>query len=127
MPNTANFHGMKHLQESNKVDIRKEPGIYLHVAGMAKTKRGIVCTYRLADQHMLRSSDIMVCYSYDGGRTWEGHRSISHLDVEHDQAVWIAPELNALPDGRLVIIVDKGNRKPDEEHVSLVYVAKAEP
>src|SRR5690606_39070779 len=80
-------------------------------AGVAATAEGLVAVYRRSDSHTAVTTDIMVAYSADGGRTWDGHHSISHLDVWADQAVWVAPQLSSLRDGRLVIIVDKGRRR----------------
>ncbi|MBI1353662.1 MAG: hypothetical protein GC160_04895 [Acidobacteria bacterium] len=86
-------------------------GWYHSVAGVAATAEGLVAVYRRSDSHTAVSTDIMVAYSADGGRTWTGHHSISHLDVWQDQAVWVAPQLSRLRDGRLVILVDRGQRR----------------
>ena len=86
-------------------------GWYHSVAGVVATSEGLVAVYRRSDSHTAVSTDIMVAYSADGGRSWDGHRSISHLDVWRDQAVWIAPQLSRLKDGRLVILADRGQRR----------------
>ncbi len=86
-------------------------GWYHSVAGVASTAEGLVAVYRRSDSHTAVTTDIMVAYSADGGHTWNGQHSISHLDVWTDQAVWVAPQLSSLRDGRLVIIVDKGHRR----------------
>lgn len=86
-------------------------GWYHSVAGVVSTPEGLVATYRRSDSHTAVTTDIMVAYSADGGRTWDGHHSISHRDVWQDQSVWIAPQLSRLKDGRLVIIVDAGHRR----------------
>lgn len=86
-------------------------GWYISVAGVVDTSEGLVATYRRSDSHTAVTTDIMVAYSSDGGRTWDGHHSISHRDVWQDQSVWVAPQLSRLRDGRLVIIADLGHRR----------------
>jgi len=46
----------------------------------------------------------------DGGKTWTGHRSLSHRNAWEHQRVWFAPQMSRLKDGRLVIIADLGHR-----------------
>ena len=57
----------------------------------------------------------MVAYSKDGGRTWRGHRSISHKNVWEHHRVWVAPQLSRLSDGRLAIICDLAHRTSHED------------
>ena len=83
-------------------------GWYHSVANVAATPQGLVAVYRLSDSHTAVYTHIMVAYSKDGGRTWEGHRSISHRNVWEHHRVWVAPQLSRLRDGRLVIVVDIG-------------------
>jgi hypothetical protein len=111
--------GMRSIPELSKVTIAKDGAWYQAFTGVAvtKDKRGeevVVCSYLKTDQHLRTTTDIMVARSEDGGRTWKEHRSISHLDIESDGAIWVAPELNRLGDGRLVLICDKGQRKPGQ-------------
>ena len=90
-------------------------GWYHSVANIADTPDGLVAVYRLSDSHTAVYTHIMVAYSKDGGRTWEGHRSISHRNVWEHHGVWVAPQLSRLRDGRLVIICDLGHRTSHDE------------
>ena len=56
-------------------------GWYHSVAGLRDTPEGLVATYRLSDSHTALFTHIMTARSADGGRTWEGHRSIAHRNV----------------------------------------------
>ena len=85
-------------------------GWYHSVAGIRDTPEGLVATYRLSDSHTALFTHIMTARSRDGGRTWEGHRSIAHRNVWEHQACWVAPQLSRLRDGRLVVLVDEGHR-----------------
>ena len=85
-------------------------GWYHSVAGIRDTPEGLVATYRLSDSHTALFTHIMNARSADGGRTWEGHRSIAHRNVWEHQACWVAPQLSRLRDGRLVVLVDEGHR-----------------
>ena len=99
-------------------------GWYHSVASIAATAEGLVVVYRRSDAHTCRTSDIMVAYSEDGGRNWGGHKSISHKDVYKDNAIWVAPQLSRLRDGRLVIICDLGQRNPQQNWPTLVHWQK---
>lgn len=90
-------------------------GWYHSVAGIENTPDGLVATYRLSDSHTAVYTHIMVAYSKDGGKTWSGHRSISHRNVWQHQSVWVAPQLSSLSDGRLVIICDLGKRSSGQD------------
>ena len=112
--------GMREVAEANKVIVARDADWYCGFTGVSTAtaedgKEVIVCSYLKTDQHLRTTTDIMIARSEDGGRTWKDHRSLSHLDVEHDGAIWVAPELNRLRDGRLALICDKGNRKPGQE------------
>lgn len=85
-------------------------GWYHSVGGVVATKTGLVCVYRRSDAHCAVFTDLMVCYSTDGGRTWTGHHPIARSNVWEDRAVWIAPQLSRLRDGRLVVLCDRGQR-----------------
>lgn len=87
-------------------------GFYHSVVGVVETSRGLLACYRLSDNHTALSTHIVVADSRDGGRTWTGHRSIAHCNVWEHQAVWVAPQISRLRDGRLVILVDRGHRHP---------------
>jgi len=111
----------RHFPVQNKFDIAREiegapdrRGWYHHSVGIAETGKGLVCTYRLTDAHTGVISDIMVAYSSDGGRSWSGHKRISHSDVWNDRGVWVAPQLSRLRDGRLVLLADFGVRRVGE-------------
>ena len=85
-------------------------GWYHSVAGIRDTPEGLVATYRLSDSHTALFTHVMTARSADGGRAWEGHRSIAHRNVWEHQACWVAPQLSRLRDGRLVVLVDEGRR-----------------
>lgn len=85
-------------------------GWYHSVVNVVDTPEGLVCVYRLSDSHTAVYTHIMVAFSADGGKTWSGHRSISHRNVWEHHAVWVAPQLSRLSDGRLVVICDMGHR-----------------
>ena len=96
-------------------------GWYHSVANVVATPSGLVTVYRLSDSHSAVSTHIMVAYSSDGGRTWRGHRSISHRNVWEHYSVWVAPQLSRLRDGRLVIICDLGQRASGEDWPRLAF------
>lgn len=90
-------------------------GWYHSVAGICDTPEGLVATYRLSDSHTALFTHVMTARSGDGGRTWDGHRSIAHRNVWEHQACWVAPQLSRLRDGRLVVLVDEGRRSSGQE------------
>lgn len=90
-------------------------GWYHSVVNVCDTPEGLVCVYRLSDSHTAVYTHIMVAYSNDGGTTWTGHHSIAHSNVWEQQAVWVAPQLSRLRDGRLVIICDRGHRTSHDD------------
>ncbi|MDE0142822.1 MAG: sialidase family protein [Caldilineaceae bacterium] len=96
-------------------------GWYHSVANVVATPSGLVAVYRLSDSHSAVSTHIMVCYSSDGGRTWDGHRSISHRNVWEHHSVWVAPQLSRLRDGRLVVICDLGQRTSGQDWPRLAF------
>ncbi len=122
--NPSFSQGMYRLPDEYKYDLVRDTvpdplsfskdGWYYSVAGVAATKTGLVATYRRSDFHTAVSTDIMVTYSTDG-KNWSGHHSIAHGDVWNQKGVWIAPQLTALGDGRLVIICDWGNRTSQQD------------
>ena len=96
-------------------------GWYHSVANVVAAPSGLVAVYRLSDSHSAVSTHIMVAYSSDGGRTWQGHRSISHRNVWEHNSVWVAPQLSRLRDGRLVIICDLGHRTSGDDWPRLAF------
>ena len=82
---------------------------------MVETPEGLLALYRLSDNHTAVDTRIMAADSRDGGRTWTGHRAIAHLNVWEHHAVWVAPQISRLGDGRLVVIVDRGHRRPGDD------------
>jgi hypothetical protein len=110
------------------VSLNEYPGInqinprgwYHHVANVVLAKDGsLIACYRLADSHTLITSEIMIARSVDGGKTWTDHHSIAHADVWVEHAVWVAPQLSVLRDGRLVVICDRGERTSKDNHPML--------
>ncbi len=96
-------------------------GWYHSVANIVATPSGLVAVYRLSDSHSAVSTHIMVAHSTDRGRTWHGHRSISHRNVWQHNSVWVAPQLSRLRDGRLVIICDLGHRTSGDDWPRLAF------
>lgn len=96
-------------------------GWYHSVANVVATPSGLVAVFRLSDSHSAVSTHIMVAYSSDGGRSWHGHRSISHRNVWEHHSVWVAPQLSRLRDGRLVIICDLGQRSSGDDWPRLAF------
>ena len=85
-------------------------GWYYSVAGVADTPTGLVAMYRRSDFNTAVMTDIMIAYSGDGGKSWQGPHSIAHGVAWNELGCWIAPQLSRLSDGRLVIISDFGHR-----------------
>ncbi|RKX32634.1 MAG: hypothetical protein DRP71_11795 [Verrucomicrobia bacterium] len=113
-------------QESYPADFQcpNPKGWYHSVANIASTPDGLVAVYRLSDSHCAVTTHIMVAYSADGGRTWTGHRSVSNRNVWEDHAVWAAPQMRRLRDGRLVIICDLGQRTSHDNWPMLAHWQK---
>ena len=103
---------MKEIPERAKYTVAKEDGMYLGFTGIAAANGALVCVYNRTDQHQRTTTDIVVARSEDGGRAWEGHRSIAHQDLTHDSAIWVSPQLSSLLDGRLVIMCDRSVKGP---------------
>lgn len=114
----------KFLIANEKEGAPNKKGWYHLTTNMVATEEGLVCVYRRSDAHTAIMSDIMVCYSQDKGRTWSGHKSISHADAWNDGGHWVAPQLSRLKDGRLVIISDFGNRNAQQDHPMLAQWQK---
>lgn len=118
-------HTMMVFPESGKYTVAEDDndehcpfskhGWYYSQVGVETTSKGLVAVYRRADYHTANYTDIMVAYSNDGGKSWEGHHSISHADVWNEGGCWVAPQFSKLKDGRLVIIADFGKRNPGND------------
>lgn len=104
-------HGMKEIAPTSRVTVDRKEDRYMHSAGVVAVGRELVCTYRESDEHLATFANINTARSADGGRTWKDHKTISRLGWEPDRACWVAPQLTKLRDGRLVIIVDRGEKK----------------
>ena len=67
----------------------------------------LLCIYREADVHVASTSRTMLIESEDRGRTWTNPRQLDvRLSFAEDRAVWNAPRIGLLPDGRLVANFD---------------------
>lgn len=122
---------MREFPDDRKVIVTAEKegapnakGWYLSVANVEATPDGLVCVYRRSDSHTCVMSDIMVAHSADGGRTWAGHRAITHADIWNQGGMWIAPQLSRLRDGRLVIVADFGSRTSQQHYPMLAQWQK---
>lgn len=90
-------------------------GWYYKCANIVRARDGaLVACWQLSDQHTSLTSWIMVARSIDGGRSWDGHRAISHANVWEHRAIWVVPQMSVLRDGRIVIICDRGQRTPGQ-------------
>lgn len=111
---------MLQIPESNKHLVASEEGVYISFPGVAKAKDGgLVCSYIRSDTHKKRTTDIMVARSEDGGLTWKDHKAIAHADVYNQGCVYVVPRINAISDGRIVLICDKGKRTPNGQFYKL--------
>lgn len=91
-------------------------GWYHSVAGVAAMPSGtLVACYRLSDSHCAVSTNIMTTRSLDGGRTWEKPRLLTHCNVWEDHCVWVAPQMSRLRNGRILILVDQGQRNAGQD------------
>jgi hypothetical protein len=94
---------------------RPARGWYYKCANVALARDGsLVACWQLSDEHTSHQSWIMVARSRDDGRTWGDYRTLSHASVDDHQAVWVVPQLSGLRDGRLLIVVDRGQRAPGQ-------------
>ena len=101
---------MRVVPPSDRFTVRAEPGFYMHSAGVEAFGNELVCTYRRSDEHIASEADIWCARSGDGGRTWTDHKRISRLGWEPDKASWVAPQLSRTRDGRLLLLVDRGEK-----------------
>lgn len=110
----------RRVPDERKVDVAVEPGTYLMAAGVARVGSRLVASYRRSDEHCAWQTSIMSAHSDDGGRTWTGHHELSRLTAADDGAMWVAPELNAVGGGRLMLIADRGEYREGAEHWPLL-------
>lgn len=95
-------------------------GWYYKCANVVLAHDGsLVASWQISDNHTSLTSWIMVARSRDGGRTWTGHRAIAHSNVWQHRWVWVVPQMSVLRDGRIVIIVDRGQRDPGHSYPML--------
>ena len=90
-------------------------GWYYKCANIVAAKDGsLVACWQLSDQHTSHTSWLMVARSTDGGRAWGEHKIISHASAAEHGAIWVVPQMSILRDGRIVIVCDRGQRRPGE-------------
>jgi hypothetical protein len=106
---------MRTIAESNKHLVAEEEGMYISFPGIARAREWLVVCYLRTDKHLRTKTDIMIARSLDGGRTWIDHRSIAYTDAFAQGSVYVVPRINALADGRLVVICDRGLRNPQTD------------
>ena len=112
-------------------------GWYHHSTNVVLAKDGsLVACYRIADGHTATTTSIVIARSTDGGRTWREHQVIAKGDVWHEHALWVAPQMSVLKDGRLIVLCDLGQRnsgqnwpmltdwqKPDRGMANYIFVS----
>lgn len=106
----AAMRGMRELTAADRFTIRAEKDWYMHSAGVVALGDELVCTYRRSDEHIASEVEVWCARSKDGGRTWTDHKMITRLAWEPDKACWVAPQLNRTRDGRLLLIIDRGEK-----------------
>lgn len=110
---------------SAKVTVSREsyPGLnnpnpnggYYKCANVVLAKDGsLVACWQYSDDHASLATWIMVARSRDGGHTWGEHRAISHSNVWEHGWVWAVPQMSVLRDGRIIVVVDRGQRRPGQ-------------
>lgn len=104
-------NGMRMVPADRIFTVAETPHIYHHSAGIASTPNGLVCVYRTSDQHLASWVNVMMARSTDGGRTWHDHHPLAESSFEKDRANWVAPQTSKLPDGRMLVIIDRGVKK----------------
>jgi hypothetical protein len=102
--------GMRSVPEPARFTVAQEEGWYLHSAGVAAFDDELVCTYRRSDAHLASEVETWCARSRDGGRTWTDPKRITRLAYDPDRACWVAPQLSRTRDGRLVLIIDRGEK-----------------
>jgi hypothetical protein len=106
----ARRHAMRELTAADRVTIRAERDWYMHSVGVVALGDELVCTYRRSDEHIASEVEVWCTRSKDGGRTWTNHKMLTRLAWEPDKACWVAPQLNKTRDGRLLLIIDRGEK-----------------
>ncbi|RRJ95670.1 exo-alpha-sialidase [Opitutaceae bacterium TAV4] len=137
-PSVCAFHrDSLAVPEANKVTVSLKEykgmvspnpiGWYYKCANVVLAKDGaLVASFQLSDNHHSLASYIVVARSEDGGRTWKDHQIITKANVWEENAVWVAPQMGILKDGRIVIIADWGNRFPGQNMPMLTDWQKPE-
>jgi hypothetical protein len=100
---------IRELGPEDRFTVRAEDDWYMHSAGVVAFGDELVCTYRRSDEHIASEVEIW-CARSNGGRTWTDHRMISRLGWEPDRACWVAPQLSRTRDGRMLLLVDRGEK-----------------
>src|ERR1700721_4218957 len=105
-------HGMRQLRPEQRITVADDPATYFPSAGVAANADGsLVCVYRRSDEHQATEVAVCVAYSQDGGESWHGHRELTRLTFARDKACWVAPQLGWTRDGRLLVIIDRGEKQ----------------
>jgi hypothetical protein len=90
-------------------------GWYYKCANVVRAKDGsLVAAWQLSDQHTSLTTWLMSARSTDGGRTWGEYQVIDHASVWKNHKVWVVPQMGVLADGRILMVVDGGDRGPQE-------------
>ena len=77
----------------------------------------LLCIYRESDVHVASTSRVILVESEDRGRTWINRRQLDvRLSFAEDRAVWNAPRIGLLPDGRLVANFDAFTFPDEADH-----------
>jgi hypothetical protein len=109
-PSRTGHDGIRMIPADHIFTVADTPDVYHHSAGIVSTQEGLVCIYRTSDQHIASWVNINMARSRDGGRTWQDHRVLSETSFAKDRATWVAPQTSQLRDGRIAVLVDRGEK-----------------
>lgn len=91
-------------------------GWYYKCANVVLARDGaLVAFWQMSDEHLSNVSWLMSARSRDGGRTWGDHRVISQASSAEHNAIWVVPQMGVLRDGRILVVVDRGQRAPGQK------------
>ena len=90
------------------VTIARDDNLYEAFADICLLPSGkLLCIYRESDVHVASTSRTMLIESHDRGHSWTNPRQLDdRLTFAENRAIWNAPRIGLLPDGRIVANFD---------------------